>query len=152
MPKFHFVFLALVPVILISACHKTFITDDKNRPVVGPVESPKAPADSEASAKAKTDLNTLRVDCTFQTTSTLKMQLVLDTTAKSESAVGISMFSTAKGQTAASEYLKVIKQEKLKNEIVAEYKGENVRISLSLFKIGEKTDVLVNDEDVYNCN
>ena len=152
MPKFQLLAFPLAALMLTSACHKTFMTDDNARAVVGPVQAPKAPAENEALEKAKTTSNMLTVDCMFQTTSTLKMQLVLNTTEKAESVVGISMYSTAKDQTAESEYMKIIKQEKSKKEIVAEYKGESLKISLSLFKKGEKIDVLVNDEDIYNCN
>ncbi|MBC7369926.1 MAG: hypothetical protein H7326_00060 [Bdellovibrionaceae bacterium] len=153
MPKFPLIVLPLAALLLTSACHKTFMSDDRTtRPVVGPVQSPKVPAESEGQEKAKADPNLLTVDCVFQTTSTLKLQLVLDTTAKAESVVGVSIYSTAQGQSAQSEYAKVTKQTKSKKEIVAEYKEQSLKISLSLFKKGEKTDVLVDDEDIYSCN
>ena len=153
MPKIHLFALPLAALFLTTACHKTFMSDDRTRAVVGPVQAPKnLPADAEGLEKTKAEPNILTVDCTFTTTTSSKLQLVLDTTAKTETIVGISIYDTGKGQSAESEYAKITTQKKSKKEIIADYKGESVNVTLGLFKKGEKTDVLVGDEDVYHCN
>jgi hypothetical protein len=145
--------LIIATALATTACHKTFLSEDGAHGVRTPkLEAPASPLDKTAGEEkaAVTDANILTVDCVYDTSSNVKLQIVLDL--KKKSVVGAGAYDIAKGETAASKYQDSEKQiTKDKVQLVDLKDGTSLAMTTTLFKKGEKADVLL-EQDVYHCN
>jgi hypothetical protein len=144
--------LLLSVLLLTTACHKTFVRDEGSTDTVSPkVEAKQVPADDSVLNKEKSAANTLMVECIYETSSNVKLQILLDT--KKKTVIGASSFDLSKNETAAAKFQKATKQTtEDKTQTVDFADGMTLTMTTSLYKKGQEADVLINDEDAYHCN
>ncbi len=130
-------------VTLITGCHKTFFNDEptsKNRPTK--VEAPKSPSAEKPS--------TLIVDCVYDTSSNLKLQITINIEKKT--VLTASLYDSAKNQTAEETQTKIKKQSKKGGIQSVELEdGTTLQIPNVLYANSEDTEIRANEEDLYRC-
>lgn len=137
---------------LSTACHKTFFNDEGS--FVTPVpkmEAPKAPVEDEPTALPEISKTEMRVDCVYETSSNLKLQILLNT--ESKEVLGVSVYDTTKNETTKDTFTKALTQKTEKRIQTVEFAdGTTLEMTTKLFKKDHQADVLINDEDIFNCN
>ncbi|MBK9321978.1 MAG: hypothetical protein IPM97_03295 [Bdellovibrionaceae bacterium] len=145
------VFLLLGFIFLTSGCHKTFFNDEPTAKVKS--SKPEAPKEKvltgdkvltgEASAS-------LVVECVYETSSNLKLQLALDR--KMKKIKSASLYDVNKTQTAESRSKKVEKQSKKEGMQILELEdGTTLLVPLLIYTDSEGVEVRVNEDDIYLC-
>jgi hypothetical protein len=144
--------LVLAGLMMTTACHKTFMNDDGSYVNTVPkLETPTIPVGEKALEKQKAEAGTLTVDCVYDTSSNVKLQIVLDS--KKKSVAGIAVYDTNKGETPEKTYSPATKQStENKVQSVDFENGSSLSMTTALFKKSQQADVLINDKDAYSCN